>query len=92
MKHQIGKWAAAGLLVAIFWAIYFFPTAANIIANHPGIWALACVTCPVVFASLHLGIGVPIYAAVLTNSATYALLGLAVELFRRQVHQAKNPT
>ena len=80
-------WAVAGLLVAGFWAIYFFPTAVNIIANQPLVWALACFTCPVVFASLHLGIVVPIYWALLANAATYAVLGLAVETFRKQAHQ-----
>lgn len=79
MKRRIAMWAGAGFLIAVFWAIYFFPTATNIIANHPAIWALACLTCPVVFASLHLGVGVPVFWAVLANSATYALLGLALE-------------
>lgn len=87
MKRRIALWAEAGFLVAAFWAIYFFPTAANIIANHPGIWALACLTCPVLFASLHLGIGVPIFWAVLANTATYALLGLAVEAVRKQTQR-----
>jgi hypothetical protein len=89
MKRRIIMWAGGGFLVAAFWAIYFFPTAANVIANHPGIWALACFTCPVVFASLHFGIGVPIFWAALANAATYALLGLAVETYRKQADQAK---
>jgi hypothetical protein len=89
MKCRIAIWAVVGFLVAVFWAIYFFPTAANIIANHPGIWSLACLSCPVLFASLHLGIGVPISWAVLANAATYALLGLAVETFRKQAHQTR---
>lgn len=89
MKRRIAMWAGAGFLVAIFWAIYFFPTAVNIIANQPLVWALACFTCPVVFASLHLAIGVPIYWAVLANVATYALLGPAVETFLKQAHPTK---
>lgn len=84
MQRRIAMWAAVGLVVAVFWAIYFFPTAANIIANHPAIWALACFTCPVVFASLHLRIGVSIFWAVLANTATYALMGLAFTAFRKQ--------
>lgn len=85
-------WGSAGFLVAAFWAIYFFPTAANIIAYHPAIWALACLTCPVLFASLHLGIGVPILWAVMANAATYALIGLALETYRKQVHSGDNLT
>jgi hypothetical protein len=80
-------WTGAGFLVAVFWAIYFFPTASNIIANHPGIWALACFTCPVVFVSLHLSIGIPIFWAVLANAAAYTLLGVAIESFRKHAHQ-----
>lgn len=88
MRQRIAIWAGAGFLVAAFWAIYFFPTAANLIANQPIVWAFAQATCPIVAASFYFHFGVPIYWALLSNAATYALIGLALEFFQTQVQQA----
>ena len=88
MKFRIAMWAVAGFLVASFWAIYFFPTAANIIANQPVIWTVACFSCPVVFASLQFGFGISIYAVLFANAVTYALIGFLVETVRHRIQTA----
>lgn len=89
MRQRIAMWAGAGFLVAAFWSIYFFPTAADIIANRPIVWDLAQLTCPIVFASHYFHIGVPIYWTLLANAATYGLFGIALTSLRTQAHQAQ---
>ena len=88
MKYRIAIWAGVGFLIAGFWAIYFFPTAANIIANRPAVWAVARLSCPVVFASLQFGFGVSIYWALVANALTYALIGFLVETVRHRIQTA----
>jgi hypothetical protein len=88
MKERISAWSGAGFFVAAFWSIYFFPTASDVIANQPAMWALARITCPIVFASSYFHFAVPIFWALLANTATYTLIGVSLEFFRTQVHQA----
>ncbi len=78
-------WAGAGLLIAGFWALYFFPTAR--ISAEP-VWSLAWFTCPVVFASLYFHFPLGVYWVILANAATYAMVGLIVESLRRQLKHA----
>jgi hypothetical protein len=88
MQHRIAMWAGAGFLVAGFWALYLFPTAADIIANQPAVWSLAQVSCPIMFASLHFSLAISVYWVVLANAITYALLGTMVEMLRYRLHPA----
>ena len=46
-------------------------------------------TCPVVFASVHFHFPLGLYWSLLANAATYGLIGLIVEAFRRQLHFAE---
>ena len=80
MKYRIIMWAVAGFLVAGFWTLYFFPTS-NLALTRGG-FNLARLTCPVVYFPLG------IYWEILTNAATYALVGLTVETLRRQLKHA----
>jgi hypothetical protein len=85
MKHRIGIWAGAGLLIAGFWALYFFPAAP--ISAEP-IWTLAQFTCPVAFASLYFHFPLGVSWVILAKAATYALVGMTVESLRRQIKHA----
>lgn len=88
MKLRIAIWAGAGFLVAGFWALCFFPTAANTIANQPAVWAAARFTCPVTFVSLQFGFGISVCGVLAANAVTYALIGLLVETLRHRIHSA----
>ncbi len=89
MKHRVLMWAGAGFLVAVFWALYFFPTAPVSMASAEPMWTLARLTCPVVFASFYFHFPVGEYNALLANAATYALVGLIMETLRRHSEEAK---
>ena len=81
MKSRIAIWAATGALVAAFWAAYIATTMQNL--KYPGsIGAvLIRITCPIALANHH---AMSIYQVVAANIATYALVGLVVEIVRRQ--------
>lgn len=89
MKYRIVMWASAGFLVAAFWALYFFPTVAVPITSAEPMWTLARLTCPIAFASFYFHFPLSVYWSLLANSATYALIGLAMETLRRQPSRAK---
>jgi len=78
MKYRIAGWAAVGFLVASFWALFLFPTAP--MGSTP-ILTLVRITCPVASA----GFALRFYWVLVANAATYALIGLVIEVFRRQV-------
>jgi hypothetical protein len=88
MQFRIVMWAAAGFLVAGFWALYLFPTAPIPIASAEAMWTLARLTCPVVFASFYFHFPLGVCWAILANAATYGLAGLTVETLRRQLKHA----
>jgi hypothetical protein len=80
MKRRIVLWATIGLLVGGVWVVYAFATAADYeqrSAANRVVQVLAYATCPIVIA------GPRFYWVPLANAATYALLGLALELFRK---------
>ena len=85
MKHRIAIWAGAGFLVAACWILYTFVVPPDFLSRslrQPVVEALAFVTCPVTYAgryfALHFWWVPPI------NAATYSVIGLIVELFRRK--------
>ncbi len=88
MKLRIAIWSATGFLVAGFWALYFLPTAAAIMARQPIVWTFARLTCPVMFALTHLGFGMSVYWVLVANAITYGLVGLLVEAVRHRAHPA----
>jgi hypothetical protein len=80
MKTRIAIWAIAGALVVVLWRIYITTTFSNPLAAGGAEWALICLTCPIGLASRH---PMTFYQVLLTNAATYALLGVLVETARR---------
>jgi hypothetical protein len=84
MKYRIAIWAAAGLVVAGGWAVYFL-VASKDHPIAPLIQTIVRLTCPVAIVGSHYPVSV--YLALVANVATYALVGLIVEAVRRQSAQ-----
>src|SRR6267154_6647389 len=89
MKYRIGMWASAGFLVAGGWALYAFATMPPALTSADPIMSLVELTCPVVLASMRLHFGVSLYWTLAANAATYALIGLMVEMLRRRITPAR---
>ena len=85
MKYRIAIWAAAGFLVASGWAVYFFLANKNF-PVAPLVSTLVRLTCPIAIVGAHYPVS--IYSALAANVATYALVGLLVEILRRRLHHA----
>jgi tellurite resistance protein TehA-like permease len=81
MKYRLAVWAVAGFLVASAWAVYFL-LASKDHPIEPIISALVRLTCPVAIVGSHYPVS--LYAALVANVATYALVGLLIETVRRQ--------
>lgn len=82
MKFRIAIWAAAGFFVAGGWAVYFL-LADKELPMPPSVSTLVRLTCPIAIVGAHHPVS--IYSALAANVATYALLGLVVEILRRQL-------
>jgi hypothetical protein len=85
MKYRIAIWAAAGFLVATGWAVYFF-LANKDLPIEPLVSTLARLTCPIAIVGAHYPVS--IYSVLAANAATYALVGLVVEILRRQLNHS----
>jgi hypothetical protein len=81
MKYRLAVWAVAGFLVARAWAIYFL-LASKDHPIEPIMYALVRLTCPVAIVGSHYPVS--LYAVLVANVTTYALIGLFVETVRRQ--------
>lgn len=90
MKYRIAIWATAGFLVAAGWAIYFFIRGPVPLTSAERIkWALASWTCPIALASFHFHFAVTYYWAIVSNAATYAIVGLLAEATWRQIRHSR---
>jgi hypothetical protein len=85
MKYRIAIWASAGFLVAAGWAIYLLVASQDHLIE-PAVSTFIRVTCPVAIIGSHYPVN--LYAALVANVATYALIGLLVETLRRQSKHA----
>ena len=85
MKYRITIWAAAGFLVASGWAVYFFLKDKDL-PIEPLVSTLVRLTCPIAIVGAHYPVSV--YSALAANVATYALVGLVVEILRRQLNHS----
>ena len=89
MKYRIAIWATAGFFVAVWWAILAVIVEPGVITSNPVVWALARLTCPLVFAGVYFHFGVGLAWVLASNALVYALVGLTVEAFRRQLSHAR---
>jgi hypothetical protein len=86
MKYRIALWAAAGFLVASGWAVYFL-VASKDRPIEPIVSNLARLTCPVAIVGSHYPVS--LYSVLAANVATYALVGLVVEVVWLQLNRSK---
>jgi len=86
MKYRVALWAAAGFLIASGWAIYFFVANKDLPAE-PMVSTLVRLTCPIAIVGSHYPVS--LYSAIAANVATYALVGLVVEILRQRLNHAK---
>lgn len=86
MKYRIAMWAIAGFLVAGGWAVALLAVSKNLTVE-PVLSTLIRVTCPIAIVGAHYPVSV--YLALAANVATYVLIGLAMEILRRQLNHSK---
>jgi hypothetical protein len=67
----------------VLWNLYIFETSP---APLGPLWTLIDLTCPIALARHH---ALSFYFVLLTNAATYALIGTAVEGMRRHLKPAR---
>jgi tellurite resistance protein TehA-like permease len=87
MKHRIAIWAAAGFLVASGWAVYFLVRSKDHLIE-PIVSTLIRLTCPIAIVGSHYPVS--LYSTLVANVATYALIGLLVEILRRKLNRSTN--
>jgi hypothetical protein len=85
MKYRIAIWSAVGFLVASWWAVYLL-MASKGHPIEPVVSTLIRLTCPVAIIGSHYPVS--LYSALVANVATYALIGLVVEILRRQLNHS----
>jgi tellurite resistance protein TehA-like permease len=85
MKYRIAIWAAAGFLVASAWAVYLLVRSKDHLIE-PFVSTLIRLTCPVAIVGSHYPVS--LYSTLVANVATYALIGLLVEILRRQLNRS----
>ena len=86
LAGRIALWACAGLLVAGAWALYVLATAPNTNEQMRDAWILAAITCPITIVRSH---PVSLYEVLIANAVTYVLVGLIVEMVRRESNKDK---
>lgn len=80
MMRRIAMWAGAGLLIAGGWELLAFATYPLSVDRVHQLWTLFKITCPLVAISIRYSMAW--YAALLTNTATYAAIGIVLEMLR----------
>jgi len=85
MKYRVAMWAAAGFVVASGWAVYFLVASRDHLIE-PIVFTLIRITCPIAIVGSHYPVS--LYSAVVANVATYALIGLVVEMLRRRLNHS----
>jgi hypothetical protein len=85
MKRRVVLWAIIGLFVGCVWVAYAFATGPDVEVQlsvlDRVIRTLAYITCPIIAA------GTRFYWVPLDNAASYAVLGLALELiWKKSTH------
>ncbi|HVP55448.1 MAG TPA: hypothetical protein VMU45_10670 [Candidatus Eisenbacteria bacterium] len=89
MKNRVAIWAGVGFLVASCWAVYAFvtpPESFLVVLREPLVQAALYLTCPISYAGRYYPI--QFWWVLLTNAATYALVGLILEMFRTKSKQS----
>jgi hypothetical protein len=81
MKRRVAIWVCVGFLVASCWVVYTFVTPPDsLLMNQPVVQAALYLTCPMAYVGRHYPISWKLF--LLINAATYAVVGLLLEMFR----------
>lgn len=88
MRFRIALWAAAGFAVVWCWRLYIFLTFPAPMTLADTVGMLARITCPVVLVGIYFHVPLGFYLVLLVNTATYAMVGLIVEVLRQRLHHA----
>jgi hypothetical protein len=91
MKRTIAIWAAAGLLLAVAWAVYAAYVPMYRGSLGPATWTTLALTFPAAFASMRIGFPLRLVWALVLNVATFAMVGALVEVIRfsaNRLHQS----
>ena len=86
MKYRMAVWASSGILVAGCWAIYGIVSMPPALTSTDPILPLVRLTCPITLVSFY---PLRLSWVLVANAATYALLGLIVEILRRRLQRAQ---
>lgn len=92
MRNRILIWAILGFLVASGWVIYTFVTPPEILGasmQNTFVEALAFTTCPITIAGRYFSLG--FWWVPPANAASYAVIGLIVEILRRKLYPRALP-
>lgn len=85
MQRRIAIWASVGFLVACCWVLYTFATTPEhliMTMREPVVEAVFFLSCPIVSAVR--SVPLPFWWVPPINAATYAGIGLIVEILRRK--------
>jgi CHASE2 domain-containing sensor protein len=88
MKRRIAMWAGVGFLIGCGWVLYTFVVPVEFLAaslRQPVVLAAIYATCPICYAGRHFPLH--FWWVPPINAATYALIGLIVEMVRRTARQ-----
>ena len=83
MKGRVAIWAGIGFLMASGWAIYGSVTPPEVFLmslREPLVQAALYLSCPIYYFGRHYPIS--LWQFLLINAATYAAIGLILEVFR----------
>jgi len=86
MKYRIAIWATAGFLVASGWAVYLLVRSKDHLIE-PIVSTLIRLTCPIAIVGSQYPVN--LYSTLVANVAAYALIGLVVEILRRQLNHSR---
>ena len=89
MKYRIAAWAIVGFAVAGCWTLFALANSPATMMSRDPILTLMEFTCPLVLVGFYFHFGVSLYATLVANAATYALLGLIAETLRRRLKHAQ---
>ena len=87
MKHRVAIWACVGFLIAGCWVVYTFVTPPESLwMDQPVVQAVLYLTCPISYVGRHYPFPLSWKLFVLLNAATYAVVGLILEMFRLKLN------
>jgi hypothetical protein len=89
MMRRIAMWAGVGFLIAAGWELLAFATYPLSIERIHQLWILFKITCPLVAISFRYSMAW--YTALLMNTATYALIGIVIEILRPRPKLSATP-